>query len=165
MRIIKYTAKIMTACFALVLAALVLPALAGLRPYVVISPSMSPQIRAGAVVYVKNRPFGKLAEGDVITYRPEGGGMAVTHRIIRKDIKENTFYTKGDANAEADAQGVKYENVIGEVCLSVPLLGYAAFYLNGPEKKIAAAGFLVWLMVMETAASDMIKMKKEAEYL
>lgn len=91
--------------------------------------------------------------------------MAVTHRIISKDIKENTFYTKGDANAEADAQGVKYENVIGKVCLSVPLLGYAAFYLNGPEKKIAAAGFLVWLMVMETAASDMIKMKKEADYL
>jgi len=162
-RIIKYTAKIMTVCFALVLAALVLPTAAGLRPYAVISPSMSPQINAGAVVYVKDRTFDKLAEGDVITYRPEGGGTAVTHRIIRKDIKEKAFYTKGDANAQVDAQRVKYENVIGAVRLSVPLLGYAALYLNGPEKKIAAAGFLVWLLVMETAAADMIKMEKEAE--
>lgn len=165
MRIIKCGANILTAGYLIVLAALAIPPLAGLKLFSVISPSMSPEIRAGAVVYVQNRAFADIREGDIITYRIKETGVTVTHRVTEKNETEKIFYTKGDANKTEDAKAVRQEEVLGVVCLSVPFLGYAAFFLEGAEKKIVAAGLLIWLLAIRRIIEDVTEIKKEADIL
>lgn len=165
MRIIKCGANILVAGYLAVLAALAIPPLAGLKLFAVISPSMSPEIRAGAVVYVQNRAFADIREGDIITYRRKETGITVTHRVTEKNEAEKVFYTKGDANKTEDAKAVRQEEVLGVVRLSVPFLGYAAFFLNGAERKIAAGAFLLWLLAMKKMIEDVAEIKKEEDIL
>lgn len=64
--------------------------------------------------------------GDVITYRR--GNMVVTHRIVEKS--EEGYYTKGDANAEEDAGIVLEKQVIGNVIVALPWLGFGIIWLR-----------------------------------
>lgn len=64
--------------------------------------------------------------GDVITYRR--GNMVVTHRIVEKS--EEGYCTKGDANAEEDAGIVLEKQVIGNVIVALPWLGFGIIWLR-----------------------------------
>lgn len=163
MRMIKYAADGLMILCGVVLAVLTLPAFAGFQIYTVISSSMSPQIPVGAVVYVSSRPFSEIEPGSVITYRMEGTATAVTHRVIEKIEEERAFYTKGDANRGRDTRKVRYEEVLGEVRLSVPLLGYAALLLDGAEKKLMAAFVLLWLGAVGVLAGDIVRIRRRAD--
>lgn len=165
MRFIKYGAEVFLMCYMAVLLALAVPSAAGIRVYTVISPSMSPGIPAGAVVYVKHRPFSEIQKGDVITYRTGEDQMTVTHRVVEKLEQEQAFRTKGDANRSADSQKVKKEQVLGTVVFSVPWLGYVALFLDSAKKKVVAAGLFFWILSMQMIAEDVIRMKKEADAL
>ena len=54
--------------------------------------------------------------------------MVVTHRIVEKS--EEGYCTKGDANAEEDAGIVLEKQVIGNVIVALPWLGFGIVWLR-----------------------------------
>ena len=129
----------------------------GFDTYVVLSGSMEPVHKTGALIYARDADTSTLETGDVITFQSPGSSTIVTHRII--DITDDGtgryFQTKGDANAEPDAQLVPESNVIGKVAFSVPYLGYLANYIQNPPGLYfaAAAGVILVLLMF---ISDML---------
>jgi signal peptidase len=108
-------------CIALLLACLAF----NVRPAVVISGSMSPNIPIGSITLHQPTRVSEIHVGDVVTLvRPEDGTL-VTHRVIQIEPKEfgATLTLKGDANAVADPLGYDvYE--VGKVLAVLPLVGY-----------------------------------------
>ena len=91
----------------LVLIATLIPPLLGYQRYVVVGGSMEPTIHRGSVIFDEIVPVENLRPGDVITYVPPGRDTPSTHRIISRELDAQgswLFRTKGDANAEPDAQ-------------------------------------------------------------
>ena len=74
---------------------LLIPGLFGIRPYVVYSGSMEPEIPTGAVVFTKEGEFFPK-KGDIITFH--NGDTVVTHRVVKKE--KDIFITKGDASKD-----------------------------------------------------------------
>lgn len=92
--------------------------LPGLGSYIVLSGSMTPELRPGSVVYTYDS--GHYEPGDAITFARDGD--LVTHRIVRET--GDGFVTKGDARTNPDSFVVRPHQIRGEVLLSVPLYGY-----------------------------------------
>lgn len=95
------------------------------------SGSMYPAISRGDVVVVDQR-FKKndLKVGRVIAFKY--GKKIIVHRInnsISYDEKQ-IFYTKGDANVDADNYKVTEDMVVGVVKFRVPFVGYPTVLLN-----------------------------------
>jgi len=110
------------------LAAVVVPRLAGATPYNVQTGSMRPNLPPGTLVVVRPVEPDEIGIGTVITYQLESGRPeAVTHRVTEIGINnvsgERTFRTKGDANDAVDPDPVRPVQVRGEVWYSVPYVG------------------------------------------
>ena len=96
---------------------LLIPGLFGIRPYVVYSGSMEPEIPTGAVVFTK--------EGE---FFPKKGDTVVTHRVVKKE--KDIFITKGDANKTEDPVPAEASQIIGRVVFHLPYLGYVIHFLK-----------------------------------
>lgn len=99
----------------------------GYRYYTVISDSMHPSIPKFSLVYVKTVTLAEakaLEEGDVIAVKT--GDIPVMHRIIEKDDEKIIMH--GDHNDEGVNEEVLYQDVIGVVHLSIPVIGL--LYIN-----------------------------------
>jgi signal peptidase len=115
------------------------------------SGSMEPAIGIGSLVVVSED--GEPAAGDVIAYRLPNGAV-VTHRVSRVvDGEAGRFLeTRGDANPDPDPSLVPRDAVIGEVSLTLPLLGFLLALLGMPigiVTLISVAGTLltaIWLL-------------------
>lgn len=127
-------------------ASVAVPVLLGFHVYTVISPSMAPALAVGSAVYVKEKEFEQIREGDIITYSLGKAGLPVTHRVVKKTEASRTFLTKGDANEQADGRAVDYGDLIGVVRFSVPLMGYLDVLLGNAGGKILIAGMWIWLL-------------------
>lgn len=106
----------------------------GLKVYTVLSPSMEPKYKTGALIYVKDTAPEKLKVGDVITFMMSEE-TTVTHRIV--GIEPDTagtlyFRTKGDANKIEDGASVHQDNVLGKPIFNIPYLGYVASFVSHP---------------------------------
>ena len=89
-----------------------------------ISGSMEPAIPVESVVYVKNIAPADIQKKDVIAFHSVLGEEAIiTHRVVSNNRVAGEIVTKGDANAKEDMEPVSYENVLGKVVLTVPVLG------------------------------------------
>ena len=104
--------------------------------YVIISPSMHPNIKVNDAVIVKRVNVNKLKRGDIITFNSTDSrfsGATITHRIVDiiKDSNNNlTFRTKGDNNNVVDATLVRKKDLVGKVILRIPLIGYIQYFLS-----------------------------------
>lgn len=104
--------------------------------YVIVSPSMVPNIKVEDVVIVRRVNTDRLKLNDVITFDSRDvkySGLTITHRIIGiENSKKNTklFRTKGDNNNSADSSLVKEEDIYGKVFLVIPKLGYLQYFLS-----------------------------------
>lgn len=136
---------IMLIIIALVLAA---PRLAGIRCFAVTSGSMAPAYPVGCVVYAAPVQPETIREGDVITFQLANTVVA-THRVTAVNAGERTFTTKGDANLTEDGKPVAFDNLIGKVCFSLPLLGNLVMWLT-PKKLVVLLIPLVALLVLPT---------------
>ena len=99
--------------------------------YVVLTGSMVPEILPNDVVVTKKRSPEELEEDDIITFISSDSRLSnsiVTHRIKNKyydaTTGKYTFQTKGDANNTVDFALAEEHNIIGEVILKIPKLGY-----------------------------------------
>lgn len=115
-------------------AALLLLSICGVKPYIVLSGSMEPEIRTGSLCFINTKAkFETAVSGDVIAFET-GGGMLVTHRAV--SISEGRIETKGDANDVSDGFTTNVKNYRGKVLFSIPYLGYGNYFFGKPGGKI-----------------------------
>ena len=112
------------------------------------SGSMEPAISTGSVVFVKDVPAERIEEGDVITYRDDGGNL-VTHRVAEKHVAGESlrFVTKGDANENPDPEPVYRSDLVGVVTFSIPLIGYVVAFGNTQAGYVAMVLVPVMLLI------------------
>ena len=144
------------------------PRFLGMEIYAVLSGSMEPEIPTGAIIYVKDVDPSTLEIGDDITYKLSSGTPA-THRIIEfvydeEDPGVKKFRTKGIANDEADKNPVHPDSIIGEPIVTIPLLGFLAYFIQSKEGILAAIAVLAvifWLMIIPDFICPKEKKKKK----
>ncbi len=96
------------------------------------SGSMHPQIKKGDVVIIEkvSDNYDTLKVGEVLAFKYND--VIVVHRIINI-VNENNkyyFYSKGDANNNADNFVISEDMVIGVVNYKVPYIGLPTVWLN-----------------------------------
>ena len=110
--------------------------------YTIISPSMTPTIKAGDIIVTYKNLDDKYNTEDIITFISTGPtkGATITHRITEIYALDGVYAykTKGDANNAEDGSLVPEENVIGKVVFKIPKAGYIQqFLVTGPGWVIA----------------------------
>lgn len=125
--------------------------LLGFQFRAVLSGSMEPALPVGSMLLVKQTPLADIRVGDDITFVRDKNLTVVTHRVIAVDAENELITTQGIANNTPDSP-VYYENVLGVVKVSVPLLGYAVSWLDTTQGKIIAitaivGAVLLWLIL------------------
>ncbi len=101
----------------------------GYRSYTVLSGSMEPKFYPGDIVIIKHKNKTDIQVNDIVTYR-DNDGVIITHRIIEET--PGGYITKGDNNNVEDADILTKENIIGEVKVSIPKIGYVMDFLSKP---------------------------------
>ncbi|WP_256545039.1 signal peptidase I [Halobellus inordinatus] len=119
--------------------------------FVVLSGSMEPAMSPGDAIVVREAAPGEITERDVITFRTDSE-TPTTHRVI--DVIERdgsvAYVTKGDANEDPDSGTVSHEQVLGEVLVTLPLLGYVVRFVNTPVGfAVVVVGPLVAFVISE----------------
>jgi signal peptidase len=134
-----------------------MPGLVGAdHSFVVLSGSMEPAMSPGDVVLVAETAPTAVAVGDVVTFTREGQDVPTTHRVVDVTQREDgtrVFTTKGDANEDADAGAVLPAQLVGEVLLVVPLVGYVVQFANTPTGFALLVGAPLGLLVLSEAWS------------
>jgi signal peptidase len=106
----------------------------------VVSGSMEPELKVGAVVITRPVDTEEMKTGDIITFYSPLSEKLTSHRVVAVEESSSLhFSTKGDANDDADPFTVPAENVVGKVCFHIPYLGYVAQFVKTP------LGFLLTL--------------------
>lgn len=165
--------KVFTTAF-IVLAVLFAIAVAGVKVigldvYMVLSPSMGPNVPVGSIIWIKDIDDpSTLKVNDVITFRLHGNTTA-THRIVRKvpsdvDPAGYVFITKGDNN-DGEDNPISPSTVIGKEILTIPHLGFVANYIQNKPGSYVAVGvsiaFIILLFIIDLLEDkDEVKKKK-----
>lgn len=79
------------------------PVLFGHQMYIIVSPSMEPEISVGDVIISEKYKGGELEVGQVVTYygtRGDVAGKMITHEIV--EIDGDRIVTQGVANTDPD---------------------------------------------------------------
>lgn len=106
----------------------------GWRVDAVVSGSMEPNLKTGAIVVTRPVTPESVEIGDVITFHTSfTSDIPITHRVI--EIGKNspaTFRTKGDAADIQDRFTVPARNIIGKAWFSIPYAGFIISFLKTP---------------------------------
>ena len=123
----------------------VIPRVMVMQPYAIISGSMEPAYPTGSLVYADPVEGSSLQAGDVVAFWEEE--EVIIHRVKEVDDQTGHLVTKGDANEDVDLRPVPFQNVLGRVVFSVPVVGYFLMALG------TTAGLLVlgWVVIMAVA--------------
>jgi len=121
------------------------PTIFGIRPFAVLTDSMAPFFEAGDLVIDKVPDYDAIEVGDVITFWTVINGQKVlnTHRVIEIEDYDSYryFYTKGDNNTIADADGVHQRDVVGVYKTHIKGIGKVLDFLQ------TGKGFFICLVV------------------
>lgn len=130
------------------------PDIFGIKPFIVLSGSMEPEIKKGDLVFIKEIDIKELDVGDIIAFRHTNDDIITLHRIIEKITDENTisFRTKGDNNEAEDRLSVKEENLEGIYYKNIARLGDIAMIIRTPQGTMCSmlaviTVFLIWQIV------------------
>lgn len=91
--------------------------LAGFRPYLIATGSMSPTYRVNGLVLTRHTPIDDVREGTVVAFQ-DSAGHVITHRAVQVDRAYGSvtrIVVKGDNNPVADVAPVTGENYLGTV--------------------------------------------------
>lgn len=113
----------------LFLAVLVILMVLGRLPYkfyLVQSGSMAPTINVGDAILVKK---GELFELNKVITFTDSDGRTVTHRVVGVNA-DGSIMTKGDANKDNDRAVIGRYQVVGEVSVVLPKMGYMAGFIK-----------------------------------
>jgi signal peptidase len=110
------------------------PGVFGLKPMMVLTDSMSPTIKSGDLIIIKEIEPSTLEVGDIITfYDPAGNGQStVTHTIKSISVIDGKlmFETKGDNNNIPDRLLVEDNAVIGIYLFRIPLVANFTMFIQ-----------------------------------
>jgi len=130
--------------------------------YVIISPSMVPNINVLDAVVTMRTDAEKLKKNDVITFisnDPAHTGITITHRIVgikKTSSGDYAYRTKGDNNNVEDKTLVSYNNIIGKVVFRIPYIGYVQQFLT------TSFGWILVIVIpaLFIISSDVVKVVK-----
>lgn len=120
--------------------------------YVIISPSMVPNINVYDAVITARVPQNRIDMYDVITFLSkeiETHGVPITHRVVgilKTEDGERAYRTKGDNNNNEDKAIILQSEVIGKVLFRIPMLGYVRTFVT------SKIGFLISVILPITAS-------------
>lgn len=137
-----------------------IPRMFGYEIYNVLSPSMSPEIPMGSIVYVEEVVAEDVQVDDVIVFTSLND--TVTHRVVENRFVEGEFITKGDANASVDA-AVPYGALVGRVTFHIPYFGEVSRIYSSTVGKIYMIGFAVIGVLFNLLASRLRDHNSEDE--
>jgi signal peptidase I len=117
---------------ALCLASLVAAVAFDVKPLVLRSGSMAPEIPTGALALAREVPAAEVEVGDVVSVVAPSG-VRVTHRVVEiaSDGPRRALTLQGDANPTPDADPYVVRQV-DRVLVDAPGLGYAVAWASGP---------------------------------
>ena len=104
----------------------------GIKPFIVMTGSMEPDIKIGDMVIIKKTLSQKeIQVGDVITYSLENEKDTVTHRVINIVNQDGNIYyqTKGDNNNSPDSNLVSFDKVLGKKIYNISGVGKKITYI------------------------------------
>ena len=143
------------------------PALFGYHMYVVVTPSMEPEIKVGYVLISKKYNGDALCEGDVITYLGREGDLAgkmITHEVIaiQGEGDGERIIAKGIANADPDP-AISRKDVVSVMVYRTVVIGFIYSVIS------STWGF--WLLVVAPLVAMIVaeivtlarEIKKEGE--
>ena len=131
-----------------------LPKALGYEVYTVISGSMEPAIPTGSLVLIEGEEPKNVNPGDIIAfYGGPDSNAIITHRVVENRVVMGEIVTKGDANADKDMNPAGYDDFIGKVVFSLPILGKVAQFLTSITGKITAAGVIAASILLHILAS------------
>jgi len=122
-KIFLRTTDIIMAAMVLVALAIVIPNSYGVKTLAVLSNSMAPNIKKGSMVFVTPARPTEIETGAFISYTMSAKQL-VTGRVTKIDEINKLFTVKDDLNATSGDVQVPFENMIGVVKFSVPIMGY-----------------------------------------
>ena len=142
------------ACLALVTTMIIIPRLSRAQVYTVLTGSMEPTLRPGALIVTRQVDPGTVAVGDVITYQLESGKPGVvTHRVTATSYAAHgavAFRTQGDNNPAVDRRLVRSEQVRGVVWYSIPYVGHVNSWMTGARRTVVL-GIVVSALIIYAA--------------
>lgn len=122
--------------------------------FIIVSPSMVPNINVQDGIVVKREEIEKLKKGDIITFTSHDyryNGLTITHRIVGIEKTESgkyLFRTKGDANNVEDSYLVQTNDIYGRVIFRIPMIGYIRQFLSNSFGSIMFVGILAVLVII-----------------
>lgn len=143
-KIIKtiYSAFLYFICGAAVISLLLF--FSGIRPYVVMTPSMEPEFEVGSLCIVNhNEKYENIKKDDVIIFKLSDTAY-VTHRAV--EITDDGIITQGDNNKIVDEKKVTSQNYCGKVIFNIPKIGYVFDYVKSPYGIICLISVLILLI-------------------
>lgn len=136
------------------------PALAGYSPMMVLTDSMSPKIKSGDLIVIKEIDPTTLKVDDIITFfDPAGNGQTtVTHRILKIENigGKLMFETQGDNNNTPDRLLVEAEAVIGIYLFRIPIVANIIMFMQTVPGLILC----IFVPLIALAAYDLFRRKK-----
>jgi len=133
------------------------PSFMGFRSLTVLTGSMSPKIKPGDIVIIKEVNSNNIEVGDVVTYKTDN--LLITHRVNKIITNDNElqFITKGDANNTVDTDAIRANQIMGKKIFSVP---YAGYVVNFFTKNFVLFPLFIIAFVAITAIKEIIKKSK-----
>lgn len=128
------------------------------QPLAVVSGSMQPAIRSGAMVLVEPATPDRFYDHPTVVAYPDPARpeRLVTHRVVAASTDGTgavSYTTKGDANRVPDSDAVPHEAVIGSVRMVVPFVGLPALWLRHGNLGALTA----WALVSLLAAGALLR--------
>lgn len=108
------------------------PDIMGIKPFIVLTGSMEPIIKAGDLVLVKEVNENELKINDIIAFRYTKEDEALIHRIVGiEEYEGKTFFTtKGDNNQTEDKLNIEYKNIEGIYSFRIGKIGEIAMFIR-----------------------------------
>ena len=157
------TTTIIVAMFAVLAVSLVGVRIVGLTPLCVLSGSMEPTYKTGSIIYIKNIDAANIKVKDPITFYMSNGKTVATHRVVRIDSQNHSFYTKGDANNIEDPLPVAFSSLIGKPVFTIPYLGYISAFITTPPGSYISMAFGGVIVLLSIISGFFEKREKEED--
>jgi signal peptidase len=120
------------------------PRALGWEPTLIDGGSMTPALRRGDVILLRDAGADSIAVGSVITFSdPADPDRLVTHRVVGIE-PDGRLVTRGDANAVSDSTLVALDAVRGRAVLRIPAVGLPIVWVrNGDWQELVMLGGVV----------------------
>ena len=138
-----------------------IPSVFGYQLYVIVSPSMEPEIKVGDMIISKEYGGQELAVGDVVTYMGREGDMAgkvITHEIV--EINGEQIITKGTANTAEDP-AIASDDILAVMVYKTVILSVVYRVISSTAGFICLVLLPLVAMIVSEIVSLMIQIKRE----